>query len=410
MAPQAMISISVKPHGVSPQSLSPDRCYALHVSGDHSLLKRDSFAGQSCREGASGVGIASGLHSLGDEVTLTVPIGRQRRIDLISFDRPAAGCGGEFALTATAKGVFRGTLNGSALSDAPKLSASLTMDVVPGPQVAELVAIDPTSTLADYTCTGGPQIQFAKRLSDGTLEVKGSDLDQVTTVRIEGANTIDLDVVSKTFDTLVARAQQNASLLLGGAYSLVVSSAFGQATTALTVELSAGSVRPEHLDLTLDWPFPTPRSLSYLSGDSDAGMTPITNTISNILDGDLTTYIDFQLQDSSVTCDGGNPGNSGYYLFSFGSAPTQYRGSIQVLSSSSDTMASSSIGAATSAANAQTGTLETSISTSTFAAPTWITLNINGSSVIRLKPGCHYNGSLPTVRIYELRVFAQPAN
>jgi hypothetical protein len=70
MSQQAQVSIWVKPHQLSPQSLSAERCYALHVTGDHTLLKRDAFAGQSCDNG------------VGDRVGSAIELNRHRLNDV----------------------------------------------------------------------------------------------------------------------------------------------------------------------------------------------------------------------------------------------------------------------------------------------------------------------------------------
>jgi hypothetical protein len=251
-------------------------------------------------------------------------------------------------------------------------------------------------------------------LSNGTLEIKGFDLAAVDTVRIEGSSTINLSVVSKTFDTVIAQVQQSVSVLLGGAYSLIVSSAFGQASTSLSVELTAGSVRPEHLDLNLDWPFPTPKILGLDSTVTIPGVTPVSEgTISNLTDSVQTTYARFDLlAQASGTCDNtfGDPNYPGRYVWSLRDGIQKFSGTIKLLSSSSggtttiDIQSAESLSALSSDITTHMG--YTGYST----APTWSTLNFSNASHIVLKLKCDYTGQGNHVKIYEIKAAAQPAN
>lgn len=137
--------------------LSPDYCYAIHVTGDNPLLRRMK-ADVSCTQGPDGLGYIKGLYSKGDEVELEVPVGTKRRIDLLGLPKahlPGNKCSKDFVVDPDSDGkevVIR--IDGQVVKVNPQLIATTTTDLKDGENVVDLIAAADTNAGVAYTCKG----------------------------------------------------------------------------------------------------------------------------------------------------------------------------------------------------------------------------------------------------------------
>lgn len=87
-------------------------------------------------------------------------------------------------------------------------------------------------------------------LEQGILEVRGSNLDIVTSANLQSANqTLVLSIVEKTATVMKLAVSEIATIELGDVVNLVLANAQGQATVPLNVTLPDGSVGLSKLDL-----------------------------------------------------------------------------------------------------------------------------------------------------------------
>lgn len=80
-------------------------------------------------------------------------------------------------------------------------------------------------------------------MSEGLVEVRGSNLDVVTSASLESAGqSIALTILEKSASVLKLAVTEIASIELGDVVSLVLANAQGQATIPLSVTLPVGLV------------------------------------------------------------------------------------------------------------------------------------------------------------------------
>jgi hypothetical protein len=160
----AQVTLKVAPQssqGYQALALDPTFCYALNITGAYPALQSDPFVGATCPGGTGGVGLASGLYSVGDEAVVDLPSGGGIKFDLIAFPKNGT-CQGAFSLVATGPGVFTGYVNGAQISTAPRLVATTVATVLPGLNEITLAAVaNEAANLVgqSYTCGQAPTIQ-----------------------------------------------------------------------------------------------------------------------------------------------------------------------------------------------------------------------------------------------------------
>lgn len=140
--------------------LSPDLCYALHVTGDDPNLSRGNFSGRSCKNFPARLGLVKGLLSKGEYVELEVVAGPARRFDLLGIskaDVPNGDCRAALSVEQDSAGNPRILANQTLLaSNKIRLIATRTLEVTPGAQTLTLYAINPDEGGAAYTCSDAP--------------------------------------------------------------------------------------------------------------------------------------------------------------------------------------------------------------------------------------------------------------
>jgi|GEM_PF-1476733 len=143
------------PDSLQTAALTDDYCYALMVSGDSPAeLNRHRFStppSSSCVHRPAHLGTVVGLLRRGDRVELDVPVGPQRRFDLIGFRKVPLQLGRDSApadckslLSVEPRGGDSDSidlfLDGSQRNLQPRLMATATSAIVPGPNQ---VTLDP---------------------------------------------------------------------------------------------------------------------------------------------------------------------------------------------------------------------------------------------------------------------------
>lgn len=236
--------------------LSSDYCYAVNVTGSHPALSGSGPAG-SCSSGAGHLGKTAGLYKVGDTAEVEVPVGAQRRFDLLAFPR-AGDCSGKVEFTQLSAGRFQAKLNDALLPGEARVAATVTADIVPGPQTIELAkqvsAASPAG--AAIACAGVLRVDSVASEAGGVFRIKGAGLAAASRVELADLD-VPFSIVSKAADEIVAKAGSSIQFTLGQLYRLVVADAAGQsAQMTVSFTLAPGSVTPQHLAAGAVWPFP----------------------------------------------------------------------------------------------------------------------------------------------------------
>lgn len=95
--------------------------------------------------------------------------------------------------------------------------------------------------------SSSPQVNSVLVVNDQFI-VNGSNLQDVTEAKIEGTANHSFDIESKTYSQLVLNARSTLSLLVGGTFDLIISSANGAATFPVSFTLSNGQVTAAQLN------------------------------------------------------------------------------------------------------------------------------------------------------------------
>jgi hypothetical protein len=255
-----------------------DHCYFVNVS---------NADGSACSSGASSLlGKLVGPVAKGGRMTAEVEPGKTLRFDLLAFPK-AGGCAGAFSVDDKGGGRFAAKLDNETIEPV-WLVGTQTHTVVPGEQVVAMKVLgdSPSEMGVSLACDESkkPVVTSVTTNAQNEFVITGQNLNDTTRVSVQGLGTA-LQIVSRTSAQVVAKVMHSASLTMGQTYNLLVSNAYGQASATLSVQLSNGSIRPEHLDLSLDWPFPTKRVFQLVSLANWS-----TATCSNaLLDGDENT-------------------------------------------------------------------------------------------------------------------------
>lgn len=241
--------------------LRTDFCYAINVTGDHPLLgsvTQDQAA--LCQKGGPRPGLVKGLYKVGDVAVLEVPAGAKRRFDLLAFPMQGTSCEGSFELSQTAPGDFSAKLGGTVIPTGSVVAATAVQDVITDSTVELIEQTDTTLAFGAKAGCLKPEVTSVQ-VSGTTFTINGSNLDTVSSVKLKDMN-VPFEIISKTAAVIQAKALSSLSVVLGQTYNLLVSNALGDTTVQVNVSLADGSVAPEKLDMTKEWPFTRKISLT----------------------------------------------------------------------------------------------------------------------------------------------------
>jgi len=387
----------------STSTFQSDYCYFVNVS---------AADGSACASGASSLlGKVSGITAKGGQIQVEATAGKTARFDLLAFPK-AGGCSGAFSVEDKGSGRFVAKVDGQAIEPV-WLVGTKTHAVTSGTQVVTMAILGDSAAEmgVSLACDESkkPVVGSVSMIGTDQLKISGTQLDQVTRVSLTNLGTT-FQIVSKTATEVIAKVSAATSLTLGQSYNLLVANAYGQTSATLSVQLSNGSVRaehlsngavqPQHLDMSLDWPFPTPKSVIRLSAVD--GQTTSTN-LDAMSDGELSTYTVLS-SPSTGTC-GSNP--AGQYVFQIGDGTKVYAGDIEIRFSTvgSGSMPTASINFASSVAELSSNP-SSYVGLGSSSSIIWAKGSFTGSYFV-LSASCNYYGDTNLYQIYEIRINAK---
>ncbi|MBS1984984.1 MAG: hypothetical protein JST16_12515 [Bdellovibrionales bacterium] len=237
-------------------SLSEDYCYALHVTGDNSALRRLPPSAKKCGSGTTGLGLVDGLHRKGSTVELEVPAGPARRFDLLAFPRIPSSSDCSATLTIEPSSVTEGDLvaflNGVRTDLRPRLIATGTADLKAGDNVVTLTALSSSNAGVNFACSEGPKVSFASQTfptivsgNASNYTLSGECTEEGGTVTVTGGNTALTSLITPQTATCTANHWQTEvsfSAISDGPITL----------TARHQDASSNIATPATLSLTKD--------------------------------------------------------------------------------------------------------------------------------------------------------------
>lgn len=149
--------------------LSPDFCYALHITGPSAELRRlaPPKVG-SCDTAPPGLGKVVGLFSKGDTAEIDIPIGLDRRFDLFAYPKafmPDGACGHKLRVDPPAAGSstqMQFFIDDQSFSAKAQLIATATTEIKEGVNNIALVAAGDSPIGVPYGCNANPTFTVAQ--------------------------------------------------------------------------------------------------------------------------------------------------------------------------------------------------------------------------------------------------------
>jgi hypothetical protein len=164
------------------------------------------------------------------------------------------------------------------------------------------------------------------------------------------------------------------------------------------------------LDLSLDWPFPTPRTLLRDDINSNPGVTPlISGTLDLLTDNSATTFAEFALQNSGCSNDVTDPNFAGRYIFRIGNGLQPLSGSLLAYSYTNASMGTPHFESAGSLSDAIADITSSAGMIPFGTTPAWQQFNFFNATHLILRLACASNAG-HFAKFYELRVNAYPTN
>lgn len=212
--------------------LSPDFCYALHITGPAPELRRLAPPSVgSCVTAPPGLGKVVGLFSKGDTAEIDIPIGLNRRFDLFAYPKavmPDGACAHTLRVDPPAAGSstqMQFFIDGQTFSGKAQLIATATTEIKEGVNNITLVAAGDSPIGVPYGCNGSPTLTVAQPTEGAIMSFRTAGNYGAGGLCSEVNQQIKISVGDLEFETTCAANQTwsktfSLSSLPDGAYVL----------------------------------------------------------------------------------------------------------------------------------------------------------------------------------------------